>query len=126
MNQEKKLGVYMDFLRSNPNLRFQKKNRNHRGPVISMSKKLNSYKCTNDIVSLICDMSLTNIREITYSGTYNELQRQMPLRNALLEFLSLLHYRDYIDIVTKLGRGVSGRFKTPKSERSTNVESGRS
>ena len=26
------------------------------------------------------------------------MQRQMPLRNALLEFLILLHYRDHIDI----------------------------
>ena len=70
---------------------------------------------------MICDMSIINITKINFSGTYTELQRQMPLRNALLEFLSLIHYKDYIDIVTKLGRGVSGRFKTPKSERSTNV-----
>ena len=42
-------------------------------------------------------MSLTNITK-NYSRTYTELQRQMPLRNVLLEFLILLHYRDYIDI----------------------------
>ena len=38
MNQAKKVGVYMDFLESNPDLRFQKKNEYHRGPVILMSK----------------------------------------------------------------------------------------
>ena len=56
MNQEKKVGVYMDFLESNPNLRFQKKNEYHRGPVILMSKKLDSYKL---------DVTLINITKIT-------------------------------------------------------------
>ena len=50
-----------------------------------------------------CDMSLTKITKITFSGTYTDLQLKRPLGNALLEFLILLFKRDYIDIRDEIG-----------------------
>ena len=44
MNQAKKLEVYMDFLQSNPNLRFQKKNSKPPGPGDFNVKKMDSYQ----------------------------------------------------------------------------------
>ena len=74
----------MDFLRSNPNLSFQKKNSKPPGPGDFDVQKIG-------FIQMRCDMSLTNITKITFSGTYTNLQRKMPLGNALLEFLILLH-----------------------------------
>ena len=73
----------MDFLRSNPNLSFQKKNSKPPGPGDFDVQKIG-------FIQMRCVMSLPNITKISFWGTYTELQRQMPLRNAVLEFLSLL------------------------------------
>ena len=54
MNQEKKLGVYRDFLRSNPDLSFQKKKSKPPGPGDFDVQKIG-------LIQMIRDMSLTNI-----------------------------------------------------------------
>ena len=53
MNQEKNLGVYRDFLRSNPDLSFQKKSKPP-GPGDFDVQKIG-------LIQMIRDMSLTNI-----------------------------------------------------------------
>ena len=55
MNQEKNLGVYRDFLQSNPILRFQKKKKSKPpGPGDFDVQKIG-------LIQMIRDMSLTNI-----------------------------------------------------------------
>ena len=67
----------------------------------------------NWFIRMICDMSIINITKINFSGTYTELQRQMPLRNAL-NFYPYNIVGTTSIFVTKSGRGVSWRSKTQK------------
>ena len=105
MNQEKKLGVYMDFLYSSPDSRFQKKIETTGARWFRVLK--------NWFIRMICDMSIINITKINFSGTYTDLQRQMPLRNAL-NFYPYNIVGTTSIFVTKSGRGVSWRSKTQK------------
>ena len=89
MNQEKKLGVYMDFLESNPDLRFQKKWISPEPGDIDVQKI--------GFIQMRCDTyqhhkpspTFIFINLVPYLWTYTEVQYKMPLRNALHEFLSL-------------------------------------
>ena len=77
MNQEKKLGVYMDFLESNPDLRFQKKWISP-GPGDIDVQKIG-------FIQIRCDTYQHHKNNLVPFFMYLYwIQRQMPLRNALL------------------------------------------
>ena len=73
---------------------------------------------------MICDMSLTNITKKPIQGVILNCIAKCHLETPPLNSYSYYIIGTTSIFVTKSGRSVSGRSKTPESGRSTNVKSG--